>query len=142
MNTFGYKNNKESDITQKAYKYYSSVNNNVNPSYRMMAHDKLKYATQYNNSLKHDDPYRNYDYTTTPVDKIRQTLFKNNVKCYDTYIHVKSDNEFDQGEKILHKDMLDITLELWDRNEKLENELNHLKNYIKKVEDRIVNITK
>tara|TARA_B100000401_G_scaffold134000_1_gene88710 strand:- start:1050 stop:1478 length:429 start_codon:yes stop_codon:yes gene_type:complete len=142
MNTFGYKNNKESDITEKAYKYYSSITKNPNPNYRMLAHDKLKYATQYNNSLEHNNPYKNYDYMTTPIEKIRETLFLNNVKCYTTHINLKSDNQFDQGHNILHKDMLDITLELWDRNQNLENELNRLKEHILKIEDRLVNIKK
>jgi len=124
MNTFGYKNNKESEITQKAYLYLGKQND-VN--YRILAQDKLKYASEYNKTLDSNDVNRNYDYTTTPIEKIRHTLFLNNATAQEKCINLKSDSDYDEGHNIQYKDILDIVLELWDRNERVENELRQLK---------------
>ena len=48
MNSFFYKNNKESDISEKALKFTSTQNDT---SCRMSSDEKLEYATQYNQSL-------------------------------------------------------------------------------------------
>ena len=127
MNSFGYKNNKESDISEKALKFTGRQNDT---SCRMSSDEKVEYATQYNKSLASSHIDKDYDYETTPIEKIRHSLFCKNAIARQNHICVKDDGIYTEEHHIHYKDILDIVLELWDKNEKLENEVKHLRNQI------------
>lgn len=136
MNSFGYKNNKESEINRKAYHIYNKDNDE---RCRLLAHERLKYATEYNKTLNINKEEKDYDYSTTPIDKLRSTLFLRNVTSHDNCFNLKSDNSYDTGHNIMYKDLLDIILELWDKQEHQQLQINKLKNENVKLTNELYN---
>ena len=127
MNSFGYKNNKEEEISEKALKFCGRQNDS---NYRMSSEDKLEYATQYNETLASSHIDKDYNFNTTPIEKLRHCLFCKNAIARQNHICVKDDGIYAQEHHIHYKDVLDIILELWDRNQKLENEVRRLGGHV------------
>ena len=80
MNSFGYKDNKRSQIFERAQLFFRHKDHKSIKYDEHNEYQQLQYSSEYNRVYEKDNLLQDYDYTSTPIEKIQNILF------YDYFI--------------------------------------------------------